>query len=123
MGEDARYAQPFGGLYATVMDGERGGVTDVWQGNGHIEVYVPHGRSVRIELVSRSGQVSIHDGLRAASGLGDGAGGLRQVGDDWVWNTTIGVMSPATPTMRIWQGAGELAIIDRSGATQEETRP
>lgn len=124
VGESARFAQPFGTLGLTVLSTSRPGVTDIWQGTGRIELYVPDGLSVNVELVSGSGRISVYGDFDDSIGwTRESLAGLHRVGDEWMLNSTIGSAAPGTPILRVWQGSGDIIVYDDNRATIEEETP
>ncbi|WP_344754459.1 tetraspanin family protein [Leifsonella bigeumensis] len=133
VGESARYTQLFGNLYLSTYAGAPAGVTDIWQGAGTIEFEIADGAGVRVELRSRSGNIYLFE-RRDDDGDGNSeydrspaTQSTHKVGDEWVWTAVIGVDSPDIPTLRIWQGAGQIYLYDQSittpTPTEEEVAP
>ncbi len=114
-----RYAQPAGDLTVTLNPSiGDGGVIDVWQGAGSINVYVDEGMTARIEIVSRRGEVWVSSDTdymyKPLTGQTLVEGAYRST-------TTYGTGETPTVTVRIWQGDGSITITDDS--TRTDTTP
>lgn len=112
IGGDARLAVPAGSIYLSVHEDSPSGETDVWQGTGSAELFVRDAASLRLELVSASGRVSIIDRDGRVRTVDDTVNGLRKVGDVWHWSTVIGPDPEPTKTLRLQQDDGHLLIVD-----------
>lgn len=132
MTKSERYAQPVGNLYLHVDEyRQRPVINDIWQGTGTINLEVAEGTGVRVELRSRSGNIYLSERTDDDSDgnsefdRGPATETMRKVGDEWVWNAMIGVDSPDIPTLRIWQGTGQIYLYDQNITipTNEEPAP
>ena len=123
VGGDARLAIPVGPLYLTVNEPGEGGVTDIWQGSGYTELNLAHDASVRVELSSSSGDISVYDRYGRSPSFVEDVDGLRRVGDEWRWSTVLGPNPEPDRLIRLWQGGGHLVVFDNNAVPAPAEEP
>jgi hypothetical protein len=127
MGEDAAYSQLAGRLSLSVHEESPTGVTEIWQGAGSIRVEVFEGAAARVEMVQRAGDAMLFDYVEIGEGVTEYRGqpvtsGFRASGD-WHKRVLVGNEQADVAVIRIWQGAGQIEVIDHNESTKEEVTP
>ena len=114
---DGRYFSPVGSLYVTLDPSFAGSVVDVVQGAGTIDVRVPAGMTVRVEIDSTSGEVWLAHPTTAYTRLA----GQSHTDGTWQSTTTFGTAPEPDVVVHIRQASGSIVLFQEDDPTASTT--